>query len=43
MSKHEIVKEIREILKLYHYESTTEQLSKDVVTSLENIIIGLTK
>ena len=42
MSKKEIVKELREILKVYHYESDTENMSKDVVTSLENIIIGLT-
>ena len=34
--------ELREILKVYHYESDTENMSKDVVTSLENIIIGLT-
>ena len=42
MSKQEIVKELREILKVYHYESDTENMSKDVVTSLENIIISLT-
>ena len=42
MSKEEIVKELREILKVYHYESDTENMSKDVVTSLENIIISLT-
>ena len=43
MSKKEIVKELREILKVYHYESDEQHISKDVVTSLENIIIGLTK
>ena len=42
MNKEEIVKELREILKVYHYESDTENMSKDVVTSLENIIISLT-
>jgi len=39
----EIVKELREILKVYHYESNESHISKDVVTSLENIIIDLTK
>ena len=43
MDKKEIVKELREILKVYHYESKEQHISKDVVTSLENIIIGLTK
>jgi len=43
MNKQEIVKELREILKVYHYESDEQHISKDVVTSLENIIIGLTK
>ena len=42
MTKEEIVKELREILKVYHYESEEQHISKDVVTSLENIIIGLT-
>ena len=37
-----IIKELREILKVYHYESEEQHISKDVVTSLENIIIGLT-
>ena len=41
MSKKEIVKELREILKVYHYESDTENMSKDVVTSLENIVGAL--
>ena len=43
MNKQEIVKELREILKVYHYESDEQHISKDVVTSLENLIIGLTK
>jgi len=42
MDKKEIVKELRTILKTYHYESKEQHLSKDVVTSLENIIIRLT-
>ena len=42
MTKAQIIKELREILKVYHYKSDTENMSKDVVTSLENIIIGLT-
>ena len=41
MIKKEIIKELREILKVYHYESEEQHISKDVVTSLENIIIGL--
>ena len=40
--KQEIVKELRTILKTYHYESDEQHISKDVVTSLENIIISLT-
>ena len=43
MTQQEIVKELREILKVYHYESEEQHVSKDVVTSLENIIIDLTK
>ena len=41
MSKEEIRYELREILKVYHYESDTEHMSKDVVTSLENIVGSL--
>ena len=41
MTKEEIIKELREILKVYHYESEEQHISKAVVTSLENIIIGL--
>ena len=43
MNKAEIIKELREILKLYHYDSKTEQMSKDVVTSLENLLGSLLK
>ena len=32
------VQELREILKVYHYKSDTENMSKDVVTSLENLL-----
>ena len=57
MSKQEIVKvklsikkEVREILKVYYYESdklpveflNNQHMSKDVATRLENIIIVLT-
>ena len=38
MEKKEIIKELREILKVYHYESNNEDMSKNVVTSLENLL-----
>ena len=38
MTKKEIRNEIRAILKDYHYNSDTENMSKDVVTALENLI-----
>jgi hypothetical protein len=41
MTKEEIRNELREILRVYHYESDTENMSKDVVTSLENIVGAL--
>ena len=41
MSEQEIREEIREILRVYHYESDTEHMSKDVVISLENIVGSL--
>ena len=37
------VKELRDILKVYHYKSDTENMSKDVVTSLENLLGRLLK
>ena len=43
MTKEEIRNELREILRVYHYESDTENMSKDVVISLENIVGGLKK
>ena len=41
MSKKQIINELREILKVYHYESDTQLMSKDVVTSLENLLGSL--
>ena len=38
MTKQEIRDEIRSILKDYHYDSDTENMSKDVVTALENLV-----
>ena len=43
MTREIIVKELREILKVYHYESKEQHISKDVVTSLENLLGGLLK
>ena len=43
MGKKEIIKELRAILKDYHYKSDTENMSKDVVTSLENLLGSLLK
>ncbi len=38
MTKQEVRDEIRSILKDYHYNSDTENMSKDVVTALENLV-----
>ena len=38
MEKKEIRKELQSILKDYHYHSDTENMSKDVVTALENLV-----
>ena len=38
MNKKEILKEIKAILKDYHYDSDTENMSKDVVIALENLV-----
>ena len=37
------IQEIREILKTYHYESKEKHISKNVVTSLENLLGSLLK
>ena len=37
------IKELREILKVYHYKSDEQHISKDVVTSLENLLGSLLK
>ena len=42
MNKEKMIEALRKILRVYHYESKEQHISKDVVTSLENIIIGLT-
>ena len=41
MEKKEIKKELQSILKDYHYNSDTENMSKDVVVALENLVGGL--
>ena len=38
MKKKQIREELRSILKDFHYESDTEQMSKDVVIALENLV-----
>ena len=38
MDKKEIIKEIKAILKDFHYDSDTENMSKDVVIALENLV-----
>ena len=41
MEKKEIKKELQSILKDYHYDSDTENMSKDVVVALENLVKAL--
>jgi len=41
IKKKEIRKELQSILKDYHYNSDTENMSKDVVVALENLVGGL--
>ena len=43
MEKKEIIKELREILTLYYYKSDEQHMSKDVATSLENLLGSLLK
>jgi|TARA_R100001224_G_scaffold16661_1_gene8272 galactitol-specific phosphotransferase system IIB component len=38
MTKKQIKEELKSILKDYHYDSDSEQMSKDVVIALENLI-----
>ena len=38
MTKKQIKEALKSILKDYHYDSDSEQMSKDVVTALENLI-----
>ena len=38
MEKKEIIEELREILRVYHYDSDNENMSDDVATSLENLL-----
>ena len=38
MTKKQIREELRSILKDFHYESDSEQMSKDVVIALENLV-----
>ena len=38
MNKKEIIEEIKAILKDYHYNSDTENMSQDVVIDLENLV-----
>ena len=38
MNKKEIIEEIKAILKDYHYNSDTENMSQDVVIALENLV-----
>ena len=43
INKDTIIKELREILKVYHYKSDEQHMSKDVVISLENLLGSLLK
>ena len=41
MTKKQIREELKSILKDYHYNSDSEQMSKDVVVALENLVGNL--
>ena len=41
MEKEKMIEELRKILRVYHYDSKEQQMSKDVVTSLENLLGGI--
>jgi hypothetical protein len=38
-----MIEALRKILRVYHYESKEQHISKDVVTSLENLLGSLLK
>ena len=43
MNKEKMIEALRKILKVYHYESKEQHISKDFVTSLENLLGSLLK
>ena len=43
MNKEKMIEAVRKILRVYHYESKEQHISKDVVTSLENLLGSLLK
>ena len=43
MNKEKMIEALRKILRVYHYESKEQHISKDVVTSLENLLGRLLK
>ena len=43
MNKEKMIEALRKILKVNHYESKEQHISKDVVTSLENLLGSLLK
>jgi|TARA_Y100001951_G_scaffold27288_1_gene21177 hypothetical protein len=43
MNKEKMIEALRKILRVYHYESKEQHISKDVVTSLENLLGSLLK
>ena len=43
MNKEKMIEALRKILKVYHYESKEQHISKDGVTSLENLLGSLLK
>ena len=43
MNKEKMIEALRKILKVYHYESKEQHISKDVVISLENLLGSLLK
>jgi len=43
MNKEKMIEALRKILRVYHYESKEQHISKDVVTSLENLLGSMLK